>query len=113
MQSSMLVTVEGNEVKGFFGQVLKELEKALNFTIAIVAEEYAYGSFNITMQRWSGAMRLVASGAVDIGISDFSMTNTRLDYVDFTIPLLTTRVNLYIKEPGYFAVKWFAYYKVH
>ncbi|XP_076677005.1 uncharacterized protein LOC143373531 isoform X2 [Andrena cerasifolii] len=111
IQSSMLLTVQGKELKGFLGQVIKELEQALNFTIAFVAHEQDYGSFNITTKRWSGAMRLVASGSVDIGVSDFSMTNTRLDFVDFTIPLLTTRINLYIKEPGYFAVKWFAYYK--
>ena len=113
MQSSMLLTVEGKELKGFFGQVIMELEKALNFTIDFVAPEQDYGSFNITTKRWSGAMRLVASGAVDIGVSDFSMTNARLDYVDFTIPLLTTRINLYMREPEFFGVKWFAYYKVH
>lgn len=78
-----------------------------------MTEELEFGSFNVTTKCWNGAFRLVASGEVDIGLSDFSMTNIRLDYVDYTVPIITTRDCLYFKQPEMSAVKWLAYYKVY
>ncbi|CAK9819288.1 Glutamate receptor 1 [Anthophora plagiata] len=111
VKNSIFVSASHKKLKGYFSRTIVELENALNFTIDIVAEVSEHGSFNVTTKRWSGAMNLVASGELDIGISDFSMTNTRLNYVDYTVPILTTRSCLYLKQPQFFTVKWFAYYK--
>lgn len=97
---------------GYFSLAITELENALNFTLNIVAEKREFGSYNMTTKRWSGAFSLVASGKADIGISDFSMTNIRLNFVDYTIPIITTKRCLFLKQPEMFTVKWFAYYKV-
>lgn len=103
---------KGDKLEGYFSRAVNELEKYLNFTLDIVTEELEFGSFNVTTKCWNGAFRLVASGEVDIGLSDFSMTNFRLDYVDYTVPIITTRDCLYFKQPEMSAVKWLAYYKV-
>lgn len=97
---------------GYFSNAIDELADTLNFTLDLVAEEAEFGSFNRTTKSWNGAIRHVASGEADIGVSDFSMTNTRLDYVDFTVPIFATRNYLFIKQREIFAVKWFAYFKV-
>ncbi|CAK9826038.1 Glutamate receptor 4 [Anthophora retusa] len=111
VKKSLFVTINYNKLRGYFSKTIVELENALNFTIDVVAEVFEHGSFNVTTKRWSGAVNLVASGELDIGLSDFSMTNIRLNYVDYTVPILTTRSCLYLKQPQLFTVKWFAYYK--
>lgn len=78
-----------------------------------MARRYNHGSLNTTTNTWSGALRLVVNGEVDIGVSDFSMSDMRLDYVDFTIPLITTRIGLIFKQPELLAVKWSAYFQVY
>ncbi|XP_076475690.1 glutamate receptor 1 [Bombus vancouverensis nearcticus] len=104
---------KGDKLEGYFSRAVNELEKYLNFTLDIVTEELEFGSFNVTTKCWNGAFRLVASREVDIGLSDFSMTNFRLDYVDYTVPIITTRDCLYFKQPEMSAVKWLAYYKAY
>ncbi|XP_046141871.1 glutamate receptor 1-like [Osmia bicornis bicornis] len=108
---SVLLTYENNKLGGYFSAAIRELEMALNFTLDVVAKESQYGSFNMTTKRWSGALRLVASKMVDIGVSDFSMTNIRLDYVDYLAPIIATKSCLFLKKPDIFSVRWFAYLK--
>lgn len=99
-------------MEGYFSRAISELENYLNFTLDIAFTENEFGIFNTTTKSWNGAVRLVASGEADIGIAEFSMTNIRLDYVDYMIPILTVRKSLYFKQPDVLTVKWFAYYKV-
>ncbi|XP_076235759.1 glutamate receptor 4 [Calliopsis andreniformis] len=111
VKDSMLAKLDGNKVNGYFGKVIDHLQKSLNFTIDIVTKVDNHGSYNATAKVWNGAMKLVATGEVDIGVSEFSMTNLRFDYVDFTVPLLTTRFIINLKKSHFFGVKWYAYYK--
>ncbi|XP_076760313.1 glutamate receptor ionotropic, kainate 2 [Xylocopa sonorina] len=106
-----ILTFKDNKLVGYLSRVVNELQAALNFTLVIAAEELIYGSYNLTSKSWNGAFRLVASREVDIGLAGFSMTNIRLDYVDYTVPILTTRNCLYLKQSEMMTVKWFAYYK--
>lgn len=108
-----MIRIKNNKLEGYFSRAISELEHSLNFTLDVAFTELEFGIFNTTTKSWNGAIRLVASGEADIGIADFSMTNTRLDYVDFMIPILTLKKGLYFKQPDVFTVKWFAYYKVY
>ncbi|XP_076548514.1 glutamate receptor ionotropic, kainate 2 [Osmia lignaria lignaria] len=110
-QSILLTYEKNNKLEGYFSAAIRELEIAMNFTLDIVAKEWEYGSFNVTTKRWTGALRLIASKMVDIGVSDFTMTNTRLDYVDYLAPIITTKSCLFLKKPDIFSVRWFAYLK--
>ncbi|KAK9303524.1 hypothetical protein QLX08_004833 [Tetragonisca angustula] len=113
VENSVLVVVKNNKLEGYFSRAISELENYLNFTLDIAFTENEFGIFNTTTKSWNGAVRLVASGEADIGIAEFSMTNIRLDYVDYMIPILTVRKSLYFKQPDVLTVKWFAYYKVY
>ncbi|XP_078048989.1 putative glutamate receptor [Augochlora pura] len=109
--SSILLDVTGKRLGGFIGNIVRELEKTLNFTVKLVSRNAEFGFYNTTTGRWGGVMETIVSGAADIGIGDFSMINDRMDYVDFTTPIMTVRQSLYFKQPEMFAVKWSAYYK--
>lgn len=99
-------------VAGLYGKVLDELAYSLNFTLVIVSEEVEHGLWNKKNGTWSGVMGEVVSGRADFAIADMSMTSLRVHFVDFTLPLIISKNNLYIKESGFCGVEWFGYFQV-
>ncbi|XP_032670187.1 uncharacterized protein LOC116843675 [Odontomachus brunneus] len=100
---------DDNYVAGLYGKVLGELTQSLNFTLKYVSDEHEHGMWNNKTQIWSGVMGEIVSGRADFAIADMSMTSLRVRYVDFTLPLIISRNNLYIREPGICGVKWRGY----
>lgn len=95
-----------------YGKVLQELTCSLNFTLHILSEMDEHGMWNSQDNTWSGVMGEIVSGRADFAIADMSMTSLRVYYVDFTLPLIISRNNLFIKEPGICGVKWLGYFQV-
>lgn len=109
----MFLTInEDGELDGIFGRILTELCATLNFSFDIVSEVEEYGSWNPKDKTWSGAVGELYAGRADISISDISITSARVNVVDFTLPLLLTKKNLYIREPQIFAIIWSSYFLV-
>ncbi|KAF7382215.1 hypothetical protein HZH66_013647 [Vespula vulgaris] len=100
------------ELDGIFGRILRELCVTLNFSFDIVSQVKAYGRWNSREKTWSGAIAELYYGRADISLSDFSMTNDRLNAVDFTIPLMTSKNILVIREPENLAVQWSSHFLI-
>ncbi|KAI4485055.1 hypothetical protein M0802_012823 [Mischocyttarus mexicanus] len=98
------------QLDGVFGRISRELCTALNFSFNVVSEVEDYGTWNKQTNTWTGAMGEMYSGRADISISDFSMTSVRLNFVDFTLPLLLSDTCIYIQDPQIFTVKWSSYF---
>ncbi|XP_014467502.1 PREDICTED: uncharacterized protein LOC106740710 [Dinoponera quadriceps] len=98
-------------VGGLYGKVLDELTCSLNFTLDVVSEVNQHGLWNKKNKTWSGVMGEIVSGRADFAIADMSMTSLRVRYVDFTLPLIISRNDLYVKEPGICGVKWQGYFQ--
>nr|XP_050852280.1 glutamate receptor ionotropic, NMDA 3A-like [Vespula vulgaris] len=103
---------EIGELDGLLGRMLRELCVNLNFSFKVVSEVETYGRWNPEENRWTGAIGELNSGRADICFSGFSMTNARLNAVDFTFPLVDSRIFLYIREPDLFVFKWSSYFSV-
>ncbi|XP_046821722.1 glutamate receptor ionotropic, kainate glr-3-like isoform X1 [Vespa crabro] len=113
IKNSLFIRInKDSKLDGQFDRILEELIGMLNFTFDIVAELDEYGSWNPKEKSWSGAMGELYAGHADICLSDFSMTSARLNIVDFTLPLLTSKNYLYIKKPQLFAINWSSYFLV-
>lgn len=97
---------------GFFGLLLLELSKVMNFTIKILDPVDSYGSWNPQKNSWTGAIGKLVDNEADIGIAAFTITNERLNHIDFTIPLISTQYRLYMHQPITPYVQWFWYFKV-
>ncbi|KAL2712482.1 putative glutamate receptor [Vespula squamosa] len=111
VKDSLVINInEDNELDGIFGRILAELCVTLNFSLNIVSEVDEYGSWNSKGKIWSGAVGELYTGRADISISDFSITSTRLNAVDFTLPLLLSKKCLFIREPQIFAIKWSSFF---
>nr|XP_050852285.1 probable glutamate receptor [Vespula vulgaris] len=101
---------EAGELDGLLGRMLMEFSITLNFSFEIVSEIETYGTWNPENNTWSGAIGELYSGRGDISLSGFSMTNARLNAVDFTFPFVTSKFFLYIQEPEIFTIKWTSYF---
>ncbi|KAF7382219.1 hypothetical protein HZH66_013651 [Vespula vulgaris] len=101
---------KNGELDGIYGRILRELCVTLNFSFDIVSEVEEYGRWNPTTKTWSGAIAELYYGRADISLSEFSMSNARLNAVDFTIPIFNSKDCLFFEKPEIFAVKWSSYF---
>ncbi|KMQ86188.1 glutamate receptor 3-like isoform x2 protein, partial [Lasius niger] len=104
-------SLENGEIGGFFGSLLMELSRAMNFTIEILDPVEAYGGWNQQKKEWTGVIGQLVNGKADFGVSAFSITAARLNAVDFTLPLIHSRSRLYFKKPNGANVHWSGYFK--
>ncbi|XP_076640729.1 glutamate receptor ionotropic, delta-2 isoform X2 [Halictus rubicundus] len=111
VQESTFVAVKDGVLTKFLGAVVEELSISLNFTMNVSDPLDSYGNFNEETKTWTGVIGELVTNMVDIGVADFSMTNHREDVVDFTLPLILSRIKVYFRKPDSSAVRWAAYIK--
>ena len=90
-----------------------ELSRSLNFKIQFVKKENEYGSWNESTKSWTGIMQHLYTKNADFGVADMIMSTRRLGSVDFTMPLITSRVILCIREPNVTGQQNLGYFKVN
>nr|XP_033321565.1 glutamate receptor ionotropic, delta-2-like isoform X1 [Megalopta genalis] len=112
VEVSAFVAVENGVLTKYLGEVIQELSESLNFTIEVTNPMDSYGNLNEETQTWSGVIGELVADTVDIGVAEFSMTKRRLEVVDFTLPLILSRMRVYFKKPDGSSVRWTAYVKV-
>ncbi|XP_033321569.2 uncharacterized protein LOC117217832 isoform X4 [Megalopta genalis] len=112
VEESAFVAVENGVLTKYLGEVIQELSESLNFTIEVTNPMDSYGNLNEETQTWSGVIGELVADTVDIGVAEFSMTKRRLEVVDFTLPLILSRMRVYFKKPDGSSVRWTAYVKV-
>jgi len=71
-----------------------------------------YGSWNEKKEEWTGVIGQLVSGKADIGVSEFSITASRLNVIDFSLPLMHTPSRIYFKQPSGIDLHWSGYFKV-
>ncbi|KAJ8679000.1 hypothetical protein QAD02_014787 [Eretmocerus hayati] len=112
IKESTFITGQKGLLDGFFAGILEELKKTLNFSTLTVCEEDYFGSYNASSGQWSGAIGRLVRGEADLGVAEFTMTEERVEVVDFTQPILQSRSYLYMRQPDGSALQWSAYFRV-
>ncbi|KAF7382270.1 hypothetical protein HZH66_013702 [Vespula vulgaris] len=93
-----------------FNELLREICVALNFSFDIVSEVKEFGRWNPEKNIWTGAIAELYAGRADISLAGFSITNDRLNVVDFMLPHVITKNYLFIRKPELFAVEWSSHF---
>lgn len=91
--------LEGNErYKGYVVDLIKELQKVLNFKYELeaVAE---MGSFDDKTNQWNGIVRKLLDNKADLGIADMSITYERKKVIDFTAPFMNLGIGILFHKP--------------
>ena len=83
----------------------------MNFSTILVSKEDQYGTWE--NGKWSGVMRKLYTGVADLAATKMEMSENRLRYVDFTIPLAETYKAFYFRKPNGTEIRGFGYFQVY
>ena len=72
------------------GEVWKELQKRLGFKYSM-SEGESWGAYPYPNGSWPGMVGMIVDNKVDLSVSEFAFTNTRKNYVDYTVPMIQVR----------------------
>lgn len=111
-QESPFIAAQQGPLTGLFAKILEELSLSLNFSMTIAYKEESYGNYNETTGQWTGVIGRLHRRDVDLGVAEFTMTEQRLDTVDFTLPIMLSRNHLYMRQPEGSVLQWSAYFRV-
>lgn len=92
--------------------MLRELSESLNFTIPDVIWGDSYGAWNSETSSWTGVIGKLEQNQADMGVSEFRMTNERLNAIDYTVPIAVGGAQLYSRKLDSARLQWNAYFKV-
>ncbi|XP_012280422.1 probable glutamate receptor [Orussus abietinus] len=108
---SGFVQIRDGRILGLGGSILEQLSETLKFKINVVKRELDYGSPIARNRSWSGTIGQIHSGNADLGAAELTMSADRMEVVDFTLPLMTSRNLLYLRKPDGSGVQWSGYFK--
>ncbi|XP_011497652.1 PREDICTED: LOW QUALITY PROTEIN: probable glutamate receptor [Ceratosolen solmsi marchali] len=94
-------------IKGFFGTVIQILQKNLNCTVTY-AECDSWG-YVLPNGSWTGIVGMLVRKEIDLAATELLMTSDRLEAIEFTTPVFSTKCRTFIKRPYFTAIKWTAY----
>lgn len=94
-------------LNGFFGKVVSLLGHGMNCTFTF--EEAREWGLRMSNGSWIGAIGMLTRNEVDLIAAELMMATDRLEDVEYTTPVYTTKCRTYIKRPSFTAVKWKAY----
>ncbi|KAK2576888.1 hypothetical protein KPH14_005513 [Odynerus spinipes] len=102
--------VDGN-ISGLCGKILLEVTRNTNFSFAIVKRVQAHGRYKSKRNAWTGAVGELVANRAEFAIAYVSMSSSRLNAVDFTLPFILSSFSLYIKEPDIVSIEWSNYFQ--
>ncbi|XP_048505561.1 probable glutamate receptor isoform X3 [Athalia rosae] len=94
-------------IGGMFGRILDILEDNMNCSFRYV-EGKAWGVLSPN-GTWNGMIALLIDKVADLAASELVLTSTRINAVDFTIPIISSRFHTYIKRPSSLFISWKGY----
>ncbi|XP_063993279.1 glutamate receptor 1-like [Diachasmimorpha longicaudata] len=100
-----------NKYYGFLGEILRELSDSLNFTIPPVTWDHTYGAWNPETSSWTGVIGKLEQNEADLAVSEFRITEERLNVVDYTVPIGVGGTRLYLRKLDAARLQWNAYFK--
>lgn len=86
--------------EGYAIDLIDELSRLIGFEyIFKEVDDGKYGRYDEEKKEWNGMIREVMIGKADLAIADLSITSSREDAVDFTLPFMSTGISILFKKP--------------
>lgn len=86
--------------EGYAIDLIDELSRIVGFDYQFKeVDDGKYGKYDEDKKEWNGMIREVMIGKADLAIADLSITSSREDAVDFTLPFMSTGISILFKKP--------------
>lgn len=96
--------------EGYAIDLIDELSKIVGFDYEFKeVDDGKYGKYNETTKEWNGLIQEVMVGKADLAIADLSITSSREDAVDFTLPFMSTGISILFKKPTTKELEFFSF----
>ncbi|XP_033607020.1 glutamate receptor 1-like [Cryptotermes secundus] len=106
----VLMDEEKTEMKGgLFGSVWTRLERRLNFTTRYVIPSLRSWGTVFANNTTTGVLGVLADGQAEVGVFHMIMTSRRIDVMDFSIPLLSPKFHIFVRQPDGLQLQWNTY----
>lgn len=99
-------------IADYLENLVNTLANISNFRKDVVMEVEQYGYRNTTTGQWVGFMKSMDEKEADIAELMFSMSTSRMDVIDYTMPLMRAQRRFYAKLPDTVTIRWTAYFQV-
>ncbi|PSN42624.1 Ionotropic receptor 113 [Blattella germanica] len=94
---------KGIAIGGFMGDVWNILQGTLEFSTTFQVEN-TFGV--VTNGSWNGMIEMLRTKQIDVAVSEFTLTDERMQVVDFAIPIIYTRYQVFIQKPRHENLTW-------
>lgn len=86
--------------EGFAMDLIDELSRIVGFDYVFKeVDDGKYGKQEGPSKEWNGLIKEIMIGKADLAIADLSITSSREDAVDFTLPFMSTGISILFKKP--------------
>lgn len=110
LQPSLEVLPASESLRGFIQDIANELAHSLNFSSECSYNNDGFGMINPTTTEWSGLLKRLITHEIGIAVGDFTITSERLEYFDFTWPIISSHLLIYAEVPSVQKVRWSTYF---
>lgn len=104
------VETGNSRYEGYAIDLIDELSRIVDFDYVFKeVDDGKYGKFDENTKQWNGMIREVMIGKADLAIADLSITSSREDAVDFTLPFMSTGISILFKKPTTKELEFFSF----
>ncbi|KAL1451885.1 hypothetical protein WDU94_006220 [Cyamophila willieti] len=95
------VTLRGNDrYEGYSVDLIQELSQLMGFNYTLeVQVDKKQGNYDNDTKRWNGMIGKILYGEADLAITDLTITGSREEVVDFTMPFMNLGISILYKKP--------------
>uniref|UniRef100_A0A8D9EDN7 Glutamate receptor ionotropic, kainate 3 n=2 Tax=Cacopsylla melanoneura TaxID=428564 RepID=A0A8D9EDN7_9HEMI len=101
MVKDSFVTLRGNDrYEGYSVDLIQELSQLMGFNYTLeVQVDKKQGNYDNNTKRWNGMIGKILYGEADLAITDLTITGSREEVVDFTMPFMNLGISILYKKP--------------
>lgn len=104
------VETGNSRYEGYAIDLIDELSRLVGFDYEFKeVDDGKYGKYDEVKKQWNGMIHEVMIGKADLAIADLSITSSREDAVDFTLPFMNTGISVLFKKPTTKELEFFSF----
>ncbi|KAL1451875.1 hypothetical protein WDU94_006210 [Cyamophila willieti] len=95
------IPLKGNDrYEGYAVDLIQELSTLMGFNYSLeIQTDSKQGNYDNVTKKWNGMIGKILYGEADLAITDLTITGSREEVVDFTMPFMNLGISILYKKP--------------